>query len=263
MSSTWRRRLAVVLPPVVVGVGFLALWELAVNVFEIDAFLLPKPSAIWNALIDDWPVIWSATRTTAYVAITGLLAGSALGILAALVAARFSIANSLLTPLAAAVAAMPIVALAPLFNKWFGITTPTANQAVVTVVVFFPVFVNTAKGLTQVSPSALELMRSYAAGPTTVLRRVRLPNALPFLFGSLRLAGSLSVIAAIVAAYFGGSRDNLGVYITQTAGFSRYANAWAAVLMACVLGLVLFAATTLLERLAMPWHSARRAAHAT
>ena len=120
------------------------------------------------------------------------------------------------------------------------------------VVVFFPVFINVARGLTEVQPNQLELMRSYAASPTTVLRQVRIPNALPFFAVSLRLAAPLSVIAAIVAEYFGGPTNRLGPVITQNASFARYDNAWAAIVVASALGLILFGAALLIEKLINP-----------
>jgi NitT/TauT family transport system permease protein len=120
-------------------------------------------------------------------------------------------------------------------------------------VVFFPVFINTAKGLTEVHPDEIELMRSYAAGEWTILREVRIPNALPFFANALRLVAPLSVIAAIVAEYFGGPQDRIGNVITSNAGFARYDAAWAAIAVASALGLALFASALLVERVSMPW----------
>ena len=125
--------------------------------------------------------------------------------------------------------------------------------AVVVVVVFFPVFVNTARGLLEVESAQLELMRSYGAPELAVLRQVRIPNALPFFLTSLRLAAPLSVIAAIVAEYFGGPQNRLGPVITQNASVARYDVAWAAIVVASVIGLALFAIAVVVERLAMPW----------
>ena len=161
--------------------------------------------------------------------------------------------NEGLTPLAVAVNATPIVALAPIFNAWFGITGSLSNQAVVVAVVFFPVFINTARGLADVHPHEIELMRSYAASDWTILREVRIPNALPFFANALRLAAPLSVIAAIVAEYFGGPQDRIGNVITSNAGFAKYDVAWAAIAMASVIGLVLFAVALVVERVSMPW----------
>ncbi len=261
LSARWSaapRRVAVIVPPVAVGIAFLVLWELAVTVFDISAFLLPKPSAIWSALLDQWSIIMEAARSTASNAITGLVIGVVLGVFAALLTSRSRSAREIVTPIAAGIAAMPIIALAPVFNVWFGITTSTAKQLVVTIVVFMPVFVNVSKGLAQAEATQLELMRSFAASPAAVMRKVRIPTALPYLFSALRLAASLSIIAAIVAEYFGGRRDALGVYIQQAAGLTRYDQAWAGVLVACVIGISLFVVVLIAERVAMPWAGSQR-----
>ena len=239
-------------PPVVVGVGFLGLWELLVRVLGIDEFLLPKPSSIAAAVGSQWSVLWEATVQTGIVAVSGLVIGVVAGAVLALIVSRFGWLANVATPGAAAVNATPIVALAPIFNAWFGITGYRSNQAVVITVVFFPVFINTTWGLSAVAADQLELMRSYAASGWTILRRVRIPAALPFFLTSLRLGAPLSVIAAIVAEYFGGPQNRLGPVITQNASFARYDNAWAAIVMASLLGLVLFALVGAAERL-VPW----------
>ena len=171
---------------------------------------------------------------------------------------RFRTANEVITPLAVAVNAVPIIALAPIFNAWFGILSPRSNQFIVVALVFFPIFINTAKGLTEVESSQLELMQSYAAGPWRVMREVRIPNALPFFFTAAKLATSLAVIAAIVAEYFGGRQDALGNIITNNAGLTRYAEAWAAVLAGTLIGTGLYITVVVVERLTIPWHSSVR-----
>jgi len=241
------------LPALLVGIGALVLWEVAVVVLDIDEFLLPKPSSIFQALVDEWPVMWRAGRETGKIAVTGLLVGIIAGAGLAFLTTRFGAFGDSVTPLAVALNATPIIALAPIFNAWFGITDPRSNQAVVIVVVFFPVFINTARGLVEVAPDQLELMRSYASSPLTIMRRVRIPNALPLFLTSLRVVAPLSVIAAIVAEYFGGPQDRIGPVITQNASFARYDVAWAAIVVGSVVGLVLFALAALAERLAMPW----------
>jgi len=246
-------RLAPLWPPVVVGAIIISVWEGAVVLFDIKEFLLPKPSSIVRALGDQWTPLRSAGWETGKTAVVGLLIGVIAGALLALVVSRFAWLRGSVTPLAVALNATPIIALAPIFNAWFGITDFRSNVAVVIVVVFFPVFINTGKGLTEVEPNQIELMRSLAASDSTVLRMVRIPNALPFFLTSLRLAAPLSVIAAIVAEYFGGPQSRLGPFITQNASFSRYANAWAAIVVASAIGLGLFAASVLIEKYSMPW----------
>lgn len=246
-------RLAPIWPPVLVGVFIMSLWEGMVRALDIKEFLLPKPSSIAAAVCDQWSLLRVAGWETGKTAVVGLLIGVITGAILALVVSRFGWLRGSVTPLAVALNATPIIALAPIFNAWFGITDFRSNAAVVIIIVFFPVFINTGKGLSEVEPNQIELMRSLAASETTVLRMVRIPNALPFFLTSLRLAAPLSVIAAIVAEYFGGPLNRLGPFITQNASVSRYANAWAAIVVASAIGLALFAASALVEKLAMPW----------
>ncbi len=251
-----RNRLAGLGPPIVVGVAGLGLWEGVVWGFGIRKFLLPKPSSIIGRLSENWPILRHAGWETGRIALSGLVVGIVAGIVLALVTTRFRTLNEGLTPLAVAVNATPIVALAPIFNAWFGITGTLSNQAVVVAIVFFPVFINTARGLTEVHPDELELMRSYASSEWTILREVRIPNAMPFFANALRVVAPLSVIAAIVAEYFGGPQDRIGNVITSNVAFVRYDVAWAAIAVASALGLSLFAVALLVERVSMPWRAA-------
>ncbi len=240
-------------PAVVIGIGFLVLWEGTLAIIQPQGFVLPPPTEIMVAFFENVAEIWAATKNTGYIVITGLIGGVALGVLWALLVSRFRTANETLTPLAISLNAIPIIALAPIFNAWFGLLSPVSNQAIVVILVFFPVFINTTKGLTEVQPAELELMRSYAASAWEVTRKVRFPNALPYFFTSLKIASSLSVIGAIVAEYFGGRQDALGPLIVQNAGLTRYAEAWAAVLAGSVLGVVLYLLSGVFERVSMPW----------
>ena len=251
-----RNRRAGLGPPIVVGVAGLGLWEGVVWGFGIRKFLLPKPSSIIARLSENWPILRHAGWETGRIALSGLVVGIVAGIVLALVTTRFRTLNEGLTPLAVAVNATPIVALAPIFNAWFGITGTLSNQAVVVAIVFFPVFINTARGLTEVHPDELELMRSYASSEWTILREVRIPNAMPFFANALRVVAPLSVIAAIVAEYFGGPQDRIGNVITSNVAFVRYDVAWAAIAVASALGLALFAVALLVERVSMPWRAA-------
>ena len=246
-------RLRALVPPLVAGALFLGAGEGGGRRRGISKFRLPWPTSIWAQLIDQWPTLRHAGWETGRIAVSGLVVGIVAGVLLAFLTTRFRTVNEGLTPLAVAVNATPIVALAPIFNAWFGITGTLSNQAVVVAVVFFPVFINTAKGLTEVHPDEIELMRSYAAGEWMILREVRIPNALPFFANALRLVAPLSVIAAIVAEYFGGPQDRIGNVITSNAGFARYDAAWAAIAVASAVGLALFASALLVERVSMPW----------
>jgi NitT/TauT family transport system permease protein len=254
---TMARRLRLVLPPLAVGVGLLVAWELFVDWRDIKPFLLPKPSAIWAQIRNDGSELWDAAKVTGTNALVGLVIGSALGVLAALVASRFKGVSEVLSPLALAVNAMPIIALVPIFNNIFSTTSAIPRRLMVTIIVFFPMFLNTLRGLLQPDPTKVELMRSYAASGWETMRKVRLPNALPFTFTGLKIAASLAVIAAVVAEYFGGVQNGLGYRIAQAAGSTRYPDAWAYVAASCLLGLTFYVAVVALERVVMPWRAAR------
>lgn len=255
---SWRVDLRAIAPPLVVGVAFLLLWQGFVAARHIAPYVLPKPTAIWDQLTANASGIIESAKVSGVNALIGLLVGSVLAMAAAIVAARSRLADEMLTPVAAAVNAMPIIALAPVFNTMFSSTSYVPRRLVVSVIVFFPVFVNTVRGLRQVEPVHQELLQSYAATPWQLTRTVRIPGALPFVFTGLRLASSLAVIAAVVSEYFGGLQTGLGSRITSAAANTAYPRAWAYVVASCALGLTFYLVALLLERVAMPWrtHSA-------
>ncbi|NOX30147.1 MAG: ABC transporter permease [Actinobacteria bacterium] len=249
-----KARLARWSAPIIAGVTILVVWEASLALLNPAGFVLPPPSAIISAIFENFSEVWMAARVTGFIIVTGLIAGAIVGVVTALLVTRYRLASEILTPLAVSLSAVPIIALAPIFNAWFGLLSPRSNQMIVVILVFFPIFINTAKGLTQVEPSQIELMESYAASKWRITREVRVPNALPFFFTALKVSTSLAVIAAIVAEYFGGRQDALGPLITQSAGLTRYDEAWAAVLAGTLIGAALYMITEILERVAMPWH---------
>ncbi|MFC4614051.1 ABC transporter permease [Cellulomonas algicola] len=242
--------------PVLVGVLALVTWQVVVVAADLPPYLLPSPTAIVEQLRQVVPLVWSAALATGANVLVGLVAGAVTAVLAAFVAARSRIVDGLMSPTAAALSVMPIVALAPALNTLFGTTSTTPRRLVVAVVVFAPVFVNTLRGLRQVQPVHRDLMRAYAASSWQVTRTVTVPGALPYLFTGLRIASSTGVIAAVVAEYFGGLQNGLGSRITAAAANSAYARAWAFVLGAILLGLVLYLATAALERAVARRHGA-------
>ncbi|WP_306204098.1 ABC transporter permease [Actinoplanes sp. RD1] len=240
------------LPPLVVGVVALVAWELTVSLGRIAPFILPAPSAIWHELVVQRSNIWSAALASGLNALIGLAWGSVAGVLLAMAASRFRLLSDVSLPVAAVLNALPIIALAPILNNMFESTSSVPRRLVAGIIVFFPVFLNTLRGLREVDPVHRDLMTSYAASGWTFTRLVRLPGALPFVFTGLRQASSLAVIAAVVAEYFGGLQNGLGSRITSAAAFTAYPRAWAFVVGACVLGLVFYLGTLLLERLVLP-----------
>jgi NitT/TauT family transport system permease protein len=242
-----------ILPPVLLGIIAVVAWELTVKLGKIAPFILPAPSAIWAQLVEQRQNVFDAALASGANALVGLIGGSVVAVLAALAASRFRLLGEVSVPFAAVLNALPIIALAPILNNMFESTSSVPRRLVAGIIAFFPVFLNTLRGLREVDPTHRELMDSYAAGGWTFARLVRLPGALPFVFTGLRQASSLAVIAAVVAEYFGGLQDGLGARITSAAAFTAYPRAWAFVIGACVLGLVFYLSTLLLERLVMPW----------
>jgi NitT/TauT family transport system permease protein len=250
------------LPPLVVFVAALAVWEVAFTMLKIPSFLIPRPSAIWTSLQAEWPTLEKGVLYTASEALGGLAVGVSAGTLAGLATSRWATARETLIPLGTAMSAVPIIALAPIMINWFGFESQLPRVAIVALMTFFPMLVNTVRGLTSVDAAALELMTSYAAPERAVLLRLRVPSALPYWFTALRIAVSLSVIGAVVGEFFGGPRFSIGIYVTDSAGNFRFENAWAAIVMACVLGIALYLAVLALERIVMPWQRHREAAAA-
>lgn len=257
-----RETLRYYLPTILIAVSVLVIWELAVRIFNIQQFLLPRPSAIFEAWFTEFQtfisgggsILFQASGATLYSAIGGLVLGCGAGVFVALATARWTIISQALMPFAIAANSVPIIAFAPVTNNWFGLTNPASKMAIVAVIVFFPTMINTVRGLTLVDPRQLELMHSYAARPWKILRALRIPNALPYILSALRVASALSVIGAVVAEFFGGPRATLGQYITQEAAGFNFARAWTGIIMASLIGISFYLVVLLVERWVMPWH---------
>lgn len=251
MTANLRRASATILPPLVFGVLFVAGWQVFVRTLDVRTFVLPAPSDIWSAAGDHRSQIISAAGHSGLNALVGLLVGVVVGVVLAALATRVPVLGGAITPLVAALAAMPIVALAPLLNNLYSPLSPIPRREVVTISAFVPIFFNVLRGLSQLTPVHRELMQSYAASGTAVLRTIRIPSALPHFFTGLRIASSLAVIAAVVSEYFGGLQDGLGFRITASVGASDYPAAWASVVGAVILGLLFYSGALLLERLVL------------
>jgi NitT/TauT family transport system permease protein len=248
-------------PTLAILVLVLVGWQVAIGVFDIQKFLLPKPTDIARTFWEQRSELWPAGWYTFTEAFGGFVVGCGFAILAALALARFRPLGAALMPYFIAANAIPIIAFAPIANAWFGIDRGS-KIAIAAILCFFPVLVNTLRGLLSVKPSQIELMRSYAAGNVAVFRRVRIPTSLPYVFSSLKVASVLAMIGAIVGEYFGGSQEQLGIQIKNSAALFQFETAWAAIVVACILGIAFYLSVALAERLAMRWHQSARGAQA-
>lgn len=243
------------LPAAVVFAIGIAAWQwLLPDVLHVESYLLPRFSDVVEAVRDERHALATGAWITFKEAFGGFVIGSGLAFVLALVLARWRPFGDALMPYMIAANAIPIIAFAPITNAWFGILSPWSKIAIAGVLCFFPVLANTLRGLTSVDPESLELMRSYAAPERAVFRRVRIPSSLPYVFSALKVASVLAMIGAVVGDYFGGSTEALGVLILSSVALSHYDIAWAAILVASVLGIVFYAAISLAERYALSWH---------
>lgn len=247
------------LPAVLVfAIGLIAWQWILPDVVHVQRFLLPRFSAVMSTFWTERSTLWSAGWFTFKEALGGFALGCSVAFVGALVLARWKPLGRAVLPYAIAANAIPIIAFAPITNAWFGLLSPWSKIVIAAVLCFFPVLVNTLRGLTAVRPESLELMRSYAASETQIFRRVRIPTSLPFVFTALKVACVLSMIGAVVGDYFGGSTTALGVQIQSSVAVSQYETAWAAILVASILGIALYGSVALAERLVVGWHPSTR-----
>jgi len=244
-------------PPVVVFLAVIAIWEAATT--GAGRRVIPPPSSILNAGLNDFDVLWRSTQATFYEAVGGLLIGTATGVLVAFASARWVTARSLLLPVGIAASAVPIIAFAPILNNWFGVLNPLSKMMMAALLVFFPVMINVTRGLLEVQPASLELMRSYASSELQVLLKVRVPNMLPFFFTALKVATTLAFIGAVVGEYFGGTSEVIGRIVLTSMSGGRFDLAWAGILIGAVAAIAAYGAVSLVERVAIPWTGALRA----
>lgn len=238
-----------VIAPLLLGLAVIALWQFAVVALEIKPFVLPGPVAIADQFVGNIDNVWTAAAVTGWNALVGLVIGAVAGVLFATLAALWPVLDELSAPIVAALAVIPIVALAPVLYTMYGAGAQTARQIIAAIAVFIPVYLNSLRGFRQVRPVHRELMHAYAATGMQTARNVTIPSALPFIFTGLRIASSLAVISALIAEYFGGPVGGLGKSITSAASSSNYSLAWAYVLGSILVGLVFYCVTLGLEKL--------------
>lgn len=244
--------------PLGIFVGALIAWDLLTRVLGLPQFILPAPSKIAEAWVTYLPELWASATYTLVEIVLGMVLGASAGLAAGIVVARWAGLRESLLPVAIGVSAIPIIAFAPLLNNWFGLDTQLSKAMVAAVLVFFPVLINTARGLLHVEPAALELMRSMAASDAQVFREVRSHAAMPFIFTALKVGTTLATIGAIIGEYFGAPSISLGQYIVRYAAFLNLERSWAAIVFASAIGIGLYVLVALAERLMMPWHASYR-----
>jgi NitT/TauT family transport system permease protein len=258
VASTGRRATlqgvaARIVPAALTALLVLVLWEAVVRGFQIRPIFLPTPSAIATTFVQELGRLGQAVWITGRSAVLGFVIGGAAGFATGALAARWQWMREGLLPMGVAFGAIPIVATAPIFNLWFSSLSVWSNAAVVALVVFFPMLVNTITGLSATDAGHEELMHSLAAPRHSIFTKLMIPTSLPFVFGALRVGAALAVIAAVVADFFGGFRSSAGFFIKTLMATADYTGAWATVAALCLFGLALYGSVALAERTLTPW----------
>ncbi len=258
-NSPWRRTLPVRLAiPLLFGLAVLVLWEAAVRQFTISPVILPAPTAIAARFAAETETLWlDFTQTALKGALSGYAIGAAAALFTAIAIDRSTFLTRGLLPIGNFVAALPIVGTAPILVSWFGFDWHS-KAAVVVVMVFFPILVNTVQGLREADPISRDLMRTYGASYWQTLAKLRLPAAMPFIFNGLKIATTLALIGAIVAEYFGSPTRGMGFRISTGVGSLSIDLVWAEIVVAALAGSAFYGLVALAERRVTFWHPSQR-----
>jgi NitT/TauT family transport system permease protein len=246
------------LVPLIFGIGIIASWEIYVWVSNIQIVLLPSPSQIGAKFASSLPILGADfVQTILRSVIPGWAMGCGAGFLVALLCDRNEFLRRGLLPLGNLVAALPIVGVAPILVMWFGFDWPS-KAAMVVVMTFFPMLINTLAGLNASGHMERDLMKSYGANWLTTLLKLRLPAAMPFIFNALKINSTLAMIGAIVAEFFGTPIVGMGFRMSTEVGRLSLDMVWAEILVAAITGSTFYGLLTLSERAVTFWHPSYR-----
>jgi NitT/TauT family transport system permease protein len=249
---------AQLLIPALFGVTVLVLWEGTVRGLQVPSVILPAPSVIWDRIIASLPTLWEDfVQTILKGALSGYLIGCGAAILTAIVVDRFPFLQRGLLPVGNFVAALPIVGIAPILVMWFGFDWQS-KAAVVVVMVFFPVLVNTVAGLAATDRMQRDQMATWSASYGQSLLKLRLPAAMPFVFNGLKIATTLALIGAIVAEFFGSPIRGMGFRISTSVGQLALDMVWAEIAVAALAGSAFYGLVALIEKSVTFWHPSQR-----
>lgn len=251
-------RLYALLIPINFGVTLIIMWQILVTMLEVSPVILPPPSMIGARFAESLPLLWADFEQTI---IKGAMTGYVFGMFAAFAVAILADRSPFLTkgilPVGAFMAALPIVGTAPIFVKWLG-SDWESKAAVVGVMVFFPILVNTVAGLKDTSAMQRDLMRTYGAGYWPTLLKLRIPAALPFIFNGLKIATTLALIGAIVAEFFGSPTLGMGFRISTSVGQLALDMVWAEIIVAAIAGSTFYGLMAWIEKRVTFWHPSQR-----
>lgn len=245
--------------PVIFGLWLLLGWEVAVRGFNVPQVLLPPPSMIATRFAASTSILWADFQQTFLKAVLiGYAMGCGSGFIIAILIDRSPFLRRGLLPIGNLVSALPIIGVAPIMVMWFGFDWQS-KAAVVVVMTFFPMLVNTLSGLSAANMMQRDLMKTYAANYWQTLFKLRLPEALPFIFNALKINSTLALIGALVAEFFGTPIVGMGFRISTEVGRMNVDMVWAEITVAAVAGSAFYGIVSLIERRLTFWHPSMRA----
>lgn len=250
------RRVGNMLYPAIALVAILVIWEVVVAVRDVPNYILPAPTEIVRTVIDQKEYLIEQSKPTIIEALLGFAFAVVVGNLLAIAMVTWKFLERTLYPLLVASQEVPTIAVAPLFLIWFGLGY-TPKVIIAFLIAFFPVVINTAVGLRSVPPELMNLARSTGASQISILRRIRLPHALPYIFAGMKLSITLAVIGAIVGEFVGADQG-IGYLLISASGRLDTALVFAGISVLVVIGLFLFWVVSVAERLSIPWHISHR-----
>ncbi|TPK20264.1 ABC transporter permease [Mesorhizobium sp. B2-5-9] len=257
-KAGWVRTALRLVIPAIFGAWILIIWEAVTRGAGIPFILLPPPSAIGARIVSSLPVLGADVRQTIFKAVLfGYVVGSGAGFITAVLADRVPYLRRGLLPIGNMVSALPIIGVAPIMVMWFGFDWQS-KAAVVIIMTFFPMLVNTVAGLAASGHMERDLMRTYASGYWPTLVKLRLPAAAPFIFNALKINSTLALIGAIVAEFFGTPVVGMGFRISTEVGRMNIDMVWAEIAVAAVAGSVFYGVVALVERAVTFWHPSVR-----
>ncbi len=257
-SQRWLSTALKLAVPALFGIWILILWEAITRGAGIPFILLPPPSAVGVRIVNSLPVLWADVNQTIFRSVLiGYALGCASGFIAAILADRFVFLRRGLIPIGNMVSALPIIGVAPIMVMWFGFDWHS-KAAVVVIMTFFPMLVNTVAGLAASGHMERDLMRTYASNYWQTLGKLRLPAAAPFIFNALKINSTLALIGAIVAEFFGTPVVGMGFRISTEVGRMNVDMVWAEIAVAALAGSVFYGVVALIERAATFWHPSVR-----
>ncbi len=244
--------------PLLFGAVLLVIWEAGTRAGGVPLVILPPPSAIWAQIVQSPGILWADfVQTFVKAVLSGYVIGCGAGFAVAILVDRSPFFKKGLLPLGNFVSALPIIGIAPILVLWFGYDWQS-KAAVVVVLVFFPMLVNTVAGLNATGPMERDLMRTYASSYWQSLFKLRLPAAAPFIFNALKINSTLALIGAIVAEFFGTPIVGMGFRINTEVGRLNVDMVWAAIAVAAVAGTAFYGLIALIERAITFWHPSQR-----